>query len=172
MDAKPLRIAPGLMLASLLCLFLPFAQQRLTPRSSEAEPLTPLDFVRGPTLHGLYHQTANPGPNAFATVAVLCIIAGFVIALYPGQKNQTASSILAAAAWVSLVTMPYGIDVAAQQMRFSYTIVEYQPAFYLLLCFLSLTALSALPFATLAHGLRFSISRMPRLTFRRASANG
>jgi len=168
MNAKPLTVAPGLMLSALLCLFLPFAQQREQP-NSPAEMLTALDFMRDPVLHGFYHQSFNPSPNVFATVAVLCTIAGFVIALYPGSKNQTASSILAAIACGGLVYLPQDIDAATSGVHLWqwFTGIEYQPAFYVLLCSLTVTALSAFRFATLARVLRPRLSSIPGMTFRR-----
>jgi hypothetical protein len=176
MDARPLRLAPALLLPAILCFFLPFAQFTSFP-DMKPDHLMARDFLLGPSLHLGTYPNEDPlrlEPDPSMTVAVPVMIAALILAFLPGRRNQIATSVLAGIAGGALLHMQSGfawamVDVywtvhhiPLGDLRF---VITYEPAYYVLVCLLAVTAAASLPFGALVRLSR--AVHIPRDTLKR-----
>jgi hypothetical protein len=164
MDSHPLRLAPALLLPALICFFLPFVECHF--HYEQTDRLTGINFLLGPSLHLSGDNGTNDiKPDPFMNIALPAAIAAFIVALFPGRKNRIAGSILAAVAASALLYMQGAFDVTLDHFQVGTYTLDYQPAFYVLLSLLAITAAAGVPFAALIRLLRRI--PIPRYTLKR-----
>lgn len=166
MDAHPNRLNLALLTAALGCASLPLI--RFPFFEDNLITLTARDLLFGRiatvTYSNGHNETLRLAPDPYATVVFAALLAGFVVSLFPGWVNRAASSLLAAVSALAL----YRFRIAwGEVVKIDDFIgrAEYQPAFYVLLGLLTITALTALPFASLVRLLRSM--HIPRYTLKR-----